>query len=106
MKKFIFLFIILMIPFMLFAQGGDVEGGAFWTILSGVFAVLTTLFAGLWTKVKGKLSAFAKLVKEGLDVVNSAVDALEDDKLSKEEVTKVKKEALEFIEAWKVLIGK
>ena len=57
-------------------------------------------------KVKGKLAAFAKLAKEGLDVVNSVVDALEDDTLTKEEVEKVKKEAVEFIGAWKAMIGK
>ena len=105
MKKFIFLFVILLIPAVIFAQGGD-GGGSFWTVLSVIFAAVTTLFAGLWNKVKGKLAAFAKLAKEGLDVVNSVVDALEDNDLSKEEVSKVKKEALEFIVAWKAMLGK
>ena len=106
MKKFIFLFVILLVPVALFAQGGDAEGGTFWTILSVIFAGVTTLFAGLWGKVKGKLAAFAKLAKEGLDIVNAVVDALEDDNLTKEEVIKIKKEALEFIGAWKAMIGK
>jgi len=106
MKKFVFLFAILLVPAVIFAQGGEAGGGTFWTVLSVIFAAVTTLFAGLWNKVKGKLAAFAKLAKEGLDVVNSVVDALEDDTLSKEEVLKVKKEALEFIGAWKAMIGK
>ncbi len=105
MKKFIFLFVILLVPAILLAQGGDAGGGSFWTILSVIFAGVTTLFAGLWNKVKGKLAAFAKLAKEGLDVVNSVVDALEDDNLTKEEVAGVKKEALEFIGAWEAMIG-
>ncbi len=106
MKKFIVLFIIFLVPAILFAQGGDGTGGGIWTIISIVFAAVTTLFAGLWNKVKGKLAAFAKLAKEGLDVVNSVIDALEDDTLTKEEVVKVKKEAIEFIGAWKAMIGK
>jgi len=106
MKKFIFLFVILLVPAVIFAQTGDANGGSFWTIVSVVFAAVTTLFASLWNKVKGKLAAFAKLAKEGLDVVNSVVDALEDDNLSKEEVAEIKKEALEFIGAWKAMIGK
>ena len=106
MKKLFVLFVILILPLALFAQTGEVEGSTFWTILSVVFAAVTTLFAGLWGKVKGKLSAFAKLAKEGLDVVNSVVDALEDDNLTKEEISKVKKEALEFVGAWKAMLGK
>ena len=106
MKKFMFLFVILLIPAILLAQGGDAGGGSFWTILSVIFAAVTTLFASLWNKVKGKLASFAKLAKEGIDVVNEVVDALEDDNLTKEEVTEIKKEALEFIGAWKAMIGK
>jgi len=107
MKKLIFLLVILLIPAVIFAQGGDDGGGgALWTILSVIFAAVTTLFAGLWKKVKGKLLAFANLAKEGLDVVNSVVDALDDDTLTKEEVLKIKNEALQFIGAWKAMIGK
>ena len=106
MKKLIFLFVILLIPAVIFAQGGEPDSGAFWTILSVIFAAITTLFAGLWKKVKGKLLAFANLAKEGLDVVNAVVDALDDDNLTKEEVLKIKNEALQFIGAWKAMIGK
>lgn len=106
MKKLIFLFVILLIPTIIFAQGGETDSGTFWTILSVIFAALTTLFAGFWKKVKGKLLAFAKLAKEGVDVVDSVVAALDDDKLTKEEVLKIKNEALEFIGAWKAMIGK
>lgn len=106
MKKLIFLLVILLIPAVIFAQGGETDSGTFWTILSVIFAALTTLFAGFWKKVKGKLLAFATLAKEGVDVVNAVVAALDDDTLTKEEVLKIKNEALEFIGAWKAMIGK
>ena len=106
MKKWMFLLVILLVPTVLLAQGGDGEVSGIWTVVSVIFAAVTTLFAGLWNKVKRKLVAFGNLAKEGLDVVNSVVNALEDDNLSKDEVVAVKKEALEFIGAWKVMIGK
>ncbi len=105
MKK-VFIFCLLLIPALLLAQGGDDGGGGIWTIISIVFAAVTTLFAGLWKKLKGKLGDVANLGKEGLDVINKTVAALEDDKLTKAEAQEIKKEAQEFIGAWKQLIGK
>jgi len=107
MKKFIFLFIVLLVPAIIFAQGGDGDaGGGLWTVISAVFAVVTTVFGVAWKKVKSKLGKVAKLGKEGMDVVNSAIAALEDDNVTKDEVVKIKKEGQEFIAAWKDLTTK
>ena len=77
-----------------------------WTIVSAVLAVIAGLFTAFWSKAKGKIVAAYKLLKECLDVVDAATVALEDDKITKEEVEKIKKEAEEVKVAWKALLGK
>jgi hypothetical protein len=76
------------------------------TIISLVLGVLTVVFSGFWLKAKGKLGQIRDLVKEGVDVITTAVAALDDDKLTAEEIASIKKEALEAVAAFKRLVGK
>lgn len=79
------------------------------TILIIVSAVLTgaaALFGFKFDAVKKKLSQFKDLVKEGTDVITTAVDAVGDNRITEEEAQAIKKEALEMIAAFKILIGK
>lgn len=76
------------------------------TIISLVLGVVTVVFSGFWLNAKGKLKQLRDVVKEGADVVSVAVAALDDDKLSAEEIAAIKKEAQEVIGAFKILIGK
>ena len=78
----------------------------FWTIATIVLGVVSTLFGVFWNKVKGKLLAAFMLAKEALDVGKAAIDALEDNKITEEEVTRIKKEAQEVKQAWHNLLGK
>jgi hypothetical protein len=77
-----------------------------WTVLSIVLTGVATLAAGFWVKAKGKLGHVKDLIKKGYDVVEVAIEALDDDKLTKEEAEIIKKKAQEVIVAWKKLIGK
>ena len=77
-----------------------------WTIVSAVLGVVALVAGGLWKKGKGKLLQVYNLVQEILDVVESATLALEDDKITKEEVAGIKKEASEVKTAWQKLLGK
>jgi hypothetical protein len=76
------------------------------TIISLVLVVVTGVFGGFWLKAKGKLGQIKNLVKEATDVITVSVGALDDDKLSAEEIAQIKKEAQEVVAAFKALIGK
>jgi hypothetical protein len=76
------------------------------TIISLVLGVVTVLFGGFWLKGKNKLVQIKNLVKEATDVITVSVGALDDDKLSADEIAAIKKEAKEVVAAFKVLIGK
>lgn len=76
------------------------------TIVSAVLGVFGIVAAGLWAKAKGKINAVKNLAKEAVDLVQVAVGALDDDKITSEEVASIKKEATEVKAAWKALIGK
>jgi hypothetical protein len=76
------------------------------TIISLVLGVLTVVFSGFWLKSKNKLTQVKNLVKEASDVITVSVGALDDDKLSPEEIAAIKKEAVEVVAAFKALIGK
>ena len=77
-----------------------------WTIVSTVLGVVAVVFGGIWAQAKGKLAEAKTLLSEGVDVLEAVTTALGDNKLSKEEVEAIKKEGLEFVGAWKKLIGK
>lgn len=76
------------------------------TIISAVLGVVAMVAGGFWMKAKGKLSAVKNLAKEAVDLVQVAVESLDDDKITPEEVASIKKEATEVKAAWKVLVGK
>ncbi len=76
------------------------------TVISLVLGVVTVVFGGFWLKAKGKLGQIKNLVKEASDVITVSVGALDDDKLSAEEIAAIKKEAQEVVAAFKALIGK
>ena len=56
------------------------------TIVSLVLGIVAAVAGGFWLKAKGKLAQVRDLIKEGADVVNVAVDAVGDDKLTPEEI--------------------
>lgn len=77
-----------------------------WTLVSAVLGLVAIVAGGFWARAKGLLSKLAKLVKETVDVIDAVVLALEDNKLTKEEVEEIKKHALELKGAWKALFNK
>jgi len=77
-----------------------------WTIVSVVVAAIAALFGVQWGIVKGKISQVASLVRETLELINALLKALEDDKVSSEEVALLKSEANDVKVAFKVLLGK
>lgn len=76
------------------------------TLVSVGLGVLATVAGVFWGKAKGKLAALKNLSKETFDLVRVAVEALDDDKIDKAEIEKIKQEAVEVRTAWRVLIGK
>jgi divalent metal cation (Fe/Co/Zn/Cd) transporter len=77
-----------------------------WTIVSAALGLISVIAGGYYLKVKGKLNQFKTVVSEGYDVIQAAVDAIEDDKIDKAEVEKIKQEAAEFKAAIKLLFAK
>ena len=75
-------------------------------IVSGILTVAGTLLGGKWLKAKGKLGQLKSLGKEAIDVLIVAVDAVEDDKITKDETDRIVKEAKEVAVHFKALIGK
>jgi len=76
------------------------------TVVSVVLGLIATLAGGLWAKSKGKLNAAKELAREAFELVDVAVSSIEDDKITVEEVEKIKEEAQQVKIAWRVLIGK
>lgn len=77
-----------------------------WTIVSAVLGLIAVVAGGFWLKAKGKLKHVADLVREAYEVVQKLYTALEDDKVTKEEVAELKKELADVKAAFLVLIGK
>jgi len=75
------------------------------TIISIALGLGATLFGVKWVAAKGKLSQLKGVVKEGYDVVKVAVEAIDDDKVTVEEVAQIKQEAAEFGAAVKLLFS-
>lgn len=76
------------------------------TIITIVLGVVTTFAGGFWLKAKGKLSKIVKLVFEAYEVVAKIEAALSDNKLTKEEITDLKKELQDVKAAAKDLVSK
>ncbi len=76
------------------------------TIISAILGVIAMVAGGFWAKAKGKVGAIKNLSKEVFELVSTAVNAIEDDKITKDEVNAIKKEAEEVKAAFHALIGK
>ena len=76
------------------------------TVLTVILAAVTTFAGGFWLKAKGKLAKIVKLFFEVYDVLNKFEVALSDDKITKDEIEGIKKEAAEVKAAFKDLISK
>ena len=75
-------------------------------IISALLTVLATVFGGGLKKAKDKLKALVTLFKEIWELVGKLSAALEDNTVTPEEVTELRKEANDVKLAFKALIGK
>ena len=76
------------------------------TIVTIVLGLVTTFAGGIWLKAKGKISKVITLGKECFDLLVKLEKALEDDKITKDEIKDLKNEAAQVKVAWKALIQK
>ena len=76
------------------------------TLVSVGLGLIATIAGVFWGKAKGKLTAVKNLSGEIFDLVKAATDAVDDNKITKEEISRIKQEAVEVKTAWRVLIGK
>lgn len=75
-------------------------------IVSGLLGALSIFLGVKFDVFKKKFGQAKDLMKEASDVLVVAADAAADNKISSEEGEKIKKEVLEMVGAFKVLIGK
>lgn len=75
-------------------------------VISAILGVVGIVLGNHWLKAKGKLNEVKNLSKESFDLIKVAIEAIEDDKITPDEVQKIKDEALEVRTAWRVLIGR
>ncbi len=76
------------------------------TLVSVGLGVLATVASVFWGKAKGKLNAIKTLSKEVFELVQASVGAIDDDKITPEEIAKIKQEAADVKAAWRALVGK
>lgn len=76
------------------------------TIITLAITVIAALAGGFWLKAKGKLGQVKTLLKEAVDIVTVAVDALDDNNVSSDEIANLKTQVTEFKAALKALLGK
>ncbi len=116
MKKY-FKFIILLfvaflaIPILAFDVTAeplvDPEPGFnWWMIISGAFAVLSSIFGLQIKKGKAKIKDIIAFGKESLDVLFVGSEALNDNSIDAEEVQALKKEIGEAKAAWQKIWNK
>lgn len=108
--KFIFLFVIAVIAIPIFAQDvppADPEPGLnIWTIISGVLAVLGTVFATAFVKIKKKIGQFVTLARKTVDLLETVTTAIGDNTVTKEEIAEIREDIAEVKTAWKALWNK
>ena len=75
-------------------------------IISLALTVIATVAGGFWLKAKGKLKDVKNLLKEGIDIITVAVDALDDNQVSSDEIENLKVQVAEFKAAFKALLNK
>ena len=76
------------------------------TIITLVLTVLTAVAGTFWLKAKGKLAQVKTLVKEGVDIITHAIEALDDNQVTNDEIEDLKVQVQEFRAALKALLGK
>lgn len=76
------------------------------TVVTIILGLVTTFAGGFWLKAKGKIGEVISLGREAFDLLTKLESALEDDKITKAEITDLKKEASEVKKAWIKLIEK
>lgn len=110
-KLFAFISLLFLAAVVMIAQDPEVPVDPepafnWWMIISGLLAVLTTIFGTAVSKVKKKLKQVANVFKEALDVVFVLTDALDDNNVNPEEVAALKLAISEVKGAWKALWAK
>lgn len=78
----------------------------FGTILTLVLAALSTFFGVFWGKVKGKLGQIVSLVKEIYEAAEVMEKALEDNKITSDELKSIKSNFNDVKVKFKELVGK
>jgi len=76
------------------------------TVLTIILAGLTTFLGVFWKKAKTKITKVIDLGRQAFELMNSFENAIEDDKVTKEEIAQIKKEAADVKAAWKALVQK
>ena len=76
------------------------------TILTIVLGGIATFAGGFWLKGKGKLKEIANLVLEVYELLSEIERALDDDKVSKQEIEAIKQRIADVKEAFKKIITK
>jgi len=76
------------------------------TIITLVLGLIATFASTFWVLSKGKIGLIATAAKELADVGSALSRALEDDKITKEEIQDIKTQWLEAKTALKAIVGK
>ena len=76
------------------------------TIISVVLGLAATLLGGKFLIAKNKLKQFGSVVKEGYEVIQAAVDSVEDNVIEPAELQNIKTQIAEFKAAVKLLFGR
>ena len=109
MKKYfalLFLFFLAAIPLLAQDPVDPEPGLSVWTIVSGALAVLGTVFATAFVKIKKKIGLFVTLARKTVDLLETVTEAIGDNTVTKEEIAAIKIEISEVKAAWKALWGK
>jgi hypothetical protein len=85
-------------------ENDKASGFDFQTILNIVLSIVSVVFAGIWLKLKGKISQIVNLGRQLIEAGKAIEDALGDNKISDEEIKTIKKEFNDVKEAFKELI--
>ena len=81
----------------------NIDGDSIATIIIGIVA---TVFGSAWAFLKNRLALVAKLARESVDVITEIDKSLSDDKLTKQEIERIKSERKDVRTAWQELIKK
>lgn len=112
MKKARFLiFFLLFLGFgvILFGQDAPSEPSTslnIWTIVSGILAVLGTIFTTAFVKIKKKIGQVVTLARKTVDLLETISNAISDNAVDSDEILAIKQDIQDVKTAWKDLWGK